>query len=82
MGGEGLQIASLTTVNLKENPSSPLSAQVDDTLELSTWAQNSYLTVCQTVSRCQDCSSRDTHMTLHQQSLQGNHLTLLMKALG
>lgn len=43
---------------------------------------NRYLTVCQTVGRCQGCSSRDTDMPSHQHLLGGNRLTLVMKARG
>lgn len=64
-----------------ERACSRLNAQGDGAWLHTDRDWNSYLTICQTVSQCQSCSSRDTNMTSHRHSLRGNCLTLSMKAL-
>lgn len=77
----GGQICLFQSQEHGENTCSPLQAQVEDAGSPDPcWS--SHLTICQTVSRCQGCSSRNPNMTCRHHSLLGNHLTLLMKALG
>ena len=80
VSGEGHDI-SWITVNLKGPTCSWLNTLVDDA-ELLNPNWNSYLTVRQTVGRCQGCFSRDTDVTFRQCWLGESHLTFALKALG